>query len=190
MVFNLETFINSFITSPGIHSIITNPVWTSILITTIIMIIIYFQFADADEDSLSDWPLWIQTSIWILISALTVTYLHFKNVDVERTRKEGESLESKVVDKTTNGTMTGVPVAGGNQDLFSGAFRSAPQRPAPLPIDPVENMAPTAVLGSNYDTQGVQVPRVQAEKHEPVNVTVNISGTGLGPTESNKNGKK
>ena len=144
MPFNLETFINDILNSTGVNSIVNNPIWVGIIITVIILIIIYFQFADSMDEEQSFWPVWIQTGVWILITTLSILFLHFKNVDNEYTKKGGDKQAQLVVQATTENipdlNITGGAINPSDSTFISGAFKSgstAPTLPAgPIVIDP------------------------------------------------------
>jgi hypothetical protein len=141
MPFTLETFVNDILNSTGANSVFNNPIYTAILITLIIMLIIFFMYRDSVDEDEPFWPMLIKTGIYTGLVVLGALFLHFKNLDYEYDQKYQNQAISKIVE-TSKGVVPAVPEAavtpvtekkkeGAAEPVVSGAFTTTPTFPEP-----------------------------------------------------------
>ena len=105
MPFDIGESINyladSFLRAPIVHSVSKNPVYTALVITFLIMIIIMFVFRDVDSDD----PLLtliLRAGFWAFLGLTSVIFLHDKVLLQEQFSAE----KNAVYDDVFNGSLT------------------------------------------------------------------------------------
>lgn len=97
----INHFSDSFLKAPIVHTIVKNPIYTSLMITFSIMIIILIIFRDADtEESLLIMAL--RSGFWIFLMLIGVLFLHNKVLSNE-TELETKNAAYEDVFATTYG---------------------------------------------------------------------------------------
>lgn len=76
-----------FLKNPMVHTAASNPVYTAMVITFIVMMIVLIIFRDAKtEDSL--FVMTLRVGFWILLSNITIIFLHNKLLTIDNTAVE------------------------------------------------------------------------------------------------------
>ena|ERR1700743_2225911 len=73
----INNFGNLFLKIPIIHTVTKNPIYTSLIITFIIVLIIIFTFRDADTDE-PILTMGLRSGFWIFIMMIGILFLHNK----------------------------------------------------------------------------------------------------------------
>lgn len=109
MSFSFGKFFTDIADSTTYNSIINNPIYSAVVITLIIMIIIYFMYRDAyeDDEDNSFWTVFLRSGIYILLANLGIVYLHYNSLDREYEQKHSIKLMDKAVSGTTNNGIAG-----------------------------------------------------------------------------------
>ena len=84
---SINCLADVFLKAPMIHTIASNPVYTAMMITFIVMMIVLIVFRDAKtEDGLLIMTLRI--GFWILLANITIIFIHNKLLTIDNTTVE------------------------------------------------------------------------------------------------------
>jgi hypothetical protein len=106
MGFEFDTFLSDITSSKTVNTLFNNPIWSSLLIAIIILIIIYFIFQGTIDEEYSFWTLWFKAAIYITLTTFSVIFLHYKTVSHEFDRNNEDKLLANTVQSTTGANMT------------------------------------------------------------------------------------
>lgn len=142
MGFGLDSFIDKITNSDTVYALFNNPIWSAILIVSIILLTIYFIFRDTfDEENSEGYSflrLLFRAGIYISIIVFATIALHYKTVSTAFEKKCTDKLLANAVSSTTNMQIAApiAPIA---------PVPIAPITPAPAPIAPapIAPIAPT-----------------------------------------------
>lgn len=110
MPFSLGTFFTDVANSTTFNSVVNNPIYSALIITLLILVIIYFMYRDAYDDSEgSFWTTFIRSGIYILLVNLAMVYLHYNNQEREYEKRSQERVVTQLVEGTTKTTGAGMP---------------------------------------------------------------------------------
>lgn len=98
---------DKFLSAPVIHNIARNPIYTALLITFIVMLIIMFIFRDADTDE-SLLAMCLRAGFWIFFMLLGVLLLHNKILG----RETSNSVKNSEYENAFLGGYSGVVAPG------------------------------------------------------------------------------
>lgn len=73
----INSFADAILRAPLINTIVHNPIYTAMIITTIVVLIVMFIFRDANTDE-SLLVLCLRSGFWIFLMMLGVLFLHNK----------------------------------------------------------------------------------------------------------------
>lgn len=139
MGFGLDSFIDKITNSNTVYALFNNPIWSAILIVSIILLTIYFIFRDTfDEENSEGYSfvrLLFRAGIYISIIVFTTIALHYKTVSTAFEKKCTDKLLANAVSSTTN-MQIAAPIAP--------APAPTPITPAPAPIAPAPAPTPIA----------------------------------------------
>lgn len=113
----------------NIEEVAQHPIWTAILITTIIMVMIMFMFLDEDIE----WKKFFRGSMYLLLVNITVLSYHYKVLNRQSAAKTANTLQDRVVTGTI-GAMNAATIQPTAIRRMDGAFANA--MPAELRSDP------------------------------------------------------
>lgn len=112
MPFDLDKCINDVANSTSFTSVFNNPIYTSLIIVFIVMIIIYFMFYDNLVEN-EFWTLIFRTAFYITIPVVIIVFLHYRNIEREFECRVNNTKISEVVQAAINKTpaliQTSVP---------------------------------------------------------------------------------
>ena len=109
MPFEFGEFINYFVdtllNAPIVHTIANNPIYTALMITFVVIIIILFIFRDATTDE-SLFIMSLRSGFWILILLIGTLFIHNRvlSSEIENTTKTGQ------YDTIFNGAYENAPI--------------------------------------------------------------------------------
>lgn len=83
----INQFIDSFLRAPLIYSIARNPIYTALVITLIILLIVAFVFKDIDSDE-SLLVMTLRTGFWVFVMLLGVLMIHNRVLSGEDLREK------------------------------------------------------------------------------------------------------
>ncbi len=86
---------DAFIRAPIVLTVASSPIYTAIMITVIIMLIILFVFRDADTDE-ALFIMALRSGFWSFLATLTIIFLHNKILSREVRSYEQDSAMSNV----------------------------------------------------------------------------------------------
>jgi hypothetical protein len=118
MGFGIDSFVNDVLSSNLVKNIFGNPIWSSIIIVAVVLIIIYFVFAEPyndmrDETDRDDFDssfirLLLRAGVYTTAFVLGLTFMHYQTVVREFERRG----ENKLLGETVQGA-TGINIVGG-----------------------------------------------------------------------------
>lgn len=93
---------DAFLKAPAIKSIVKNPIYTALVITFIIVLIVMFIFRNAETDE-SLLVMCLRSGFWIFIMLLSVLFLHNKVLVAEN----NDDIKNTAYDGVFNGGFSG-----------------------------------------------------------------------------------
>lgn len=122
-----ETFLNDIANSTTFKDIFSNPIYTAIVITLIILLVIFIMFRTefSDDSNYSFWTLLIRSGFYILLPVMTIVFMHYKNIEGDFERK----YDNKTLTNTVGGSidLKGIKEIGLlDKEIISGAFKNEP----------------------------------------------------------------
>lgn len=105
---SINHFADTFLKAPIVHAIAKNPIYTALLVTFVVMLVIMFIFRDADTDE-TLLVMCLRAGFWIFFMLLGVLFLHNKVLGVETI----EQIKDTAYDGVFKGGYSGI-VSQGN----------------------------------------------------------------------------
>jgi uncharacterized membrane protein (UPF0182 family) len=105
----INYFADSILKAPLVHTIVKNPIYTALLITFIVVLLIMFIFRDADTDD-SLLVMCLRSGFWIFFMMLGVLFLHNKVLGIENF----DEIKNGAYDSVFSGGYSGVSMPGNN----------------------------------------------------------------------------
>lgn len=100
---SINSIADSFLKAPIVHSIAVNPIYTALMLTFVIILVIMFVFRDADTDE-SLLIMSLRGGFWIFIMLIGVLFLHNKVLGNEII----DNSANKAYNDTFNGGYSGI----------------------------------------------------------------------------------
>lgn len=105
----INHFADTFLRAPFVSTVAKNPIYTALMITFIIILIVMFIFRDADTDE-SLLLMCLRAGFWIFFMLLGVLFLHNKVLGIENF----ESNKNAAYDNVFTGGYSGIVRPGQN----------------------------------------------------------------------------
>lgn len=100
----INHFADTFLKAPIVHNVMRNPIYTALMITFIVVLIVMFIFRDADTDE-SLLVICLRAGFWIFFMMLGVLFLHNKVLGVETS----DSITDSAYDNVFKGGYNVMP---------------------------------------------------------------------------------
>lgn len=155
----INKMIDSFLRAPIIYSIARNPIYTALVITLVILLIVAFIFREIDSDE-SLLVMTLRTGFWVFIMMLGVLMLHNRVLT-------GEDLREK---------------RNGSYDAVFGTSVGSKLDTEFIPIAPsIYNQKQGGNVGGMSNTHNTHIP-TNIPSHNPAHIPSNVSGVCPGTT--------
>ena len=98
---SINEIADLILNAPIVHTIVGNPIYTALVITFIIILLIVVIFRDADTDE-SLFVMVMRGGFWIFIALLGTIFLHNKVLTMDNTIKKSDSTFDEVFKDVNN----------------------------------------------------------------------------------------
>jgi uncharacterized integral membrane protein len=166
MGFGIDTFINSIVSAPTVREIFSNPIWSALIIVSVILLIIFAVFRSTfDEDNPYDYTFWrllLRAGIYISLTIFGFLFLHYKNVNAEFEVKQDINAQTRAVSATITTEPTNMTIVEGQAErstVNGQAERSTVNGQAERST--VNGQAERSILGDNHSAP---VQRLETER--------------------------
>ncbi len=127
----INYIIDGFLRAPIVNSIARNPIYTALVVTAIIMIIILIVFRDIDADE-TLFTMTLRSGFWVFVMMLGILMIHNRVLGAEVQTQSKEGQYEQVFTPSAVGKFESdfVPVSVGrakNPTEFSGGSNYRPQ---------------------------------------------------------------